>query len=940
MTPKFTLAALLIAIFAVPASAQDKRPLDHTDYIRWRTTSDRQLSHNGDWAAWRQAPDTIGDGETVAARTDGSTRFTIPRGDDPRFAGHFLVATVHAPYDSTRQAKIAKLEKDEMPKDSVAVLDLRTGVTSMYGPSRGFKTSKDQSTVVAILLDEESKTERDSTLADDDPDDDNAHDKQDGRRLLVLNLENGTSWTFDSVIDYQVSDNGSWVVFSTESKDGAADGVHTLAVADGAATMIATGEGFYRQLALDDAGTRLAFLANRDDFAADQPSFSLYTAVLGDAEASQTVTEGNAGVPDGWWISEHASLDFSRSGSRLFFGTSPRPAPEVEDTRPEEEQVAVDVWSWTDTDLMTVQLVNRDRDLKKSYRAVLHLDSGSVVQLADQSVPVIEDQGHGDGAVVFGITRIPYMPDNSWDTPGRSDVYVIDATSGTRRRVLEGVRFGIHPSPDGTQLAWWDGEALAWKITGWPSDPDVIRTAEVATPEGVRFDNELHDTPALSRSYGTPGWTSDGAWFLAYDRFDIWGMGDGARPWSLTDGAGRASNTRYRLIQLDPEAYTVDADEPLLLSAFDTDSRSSGFTELRIRRGAGTIRPLTMDAVRHNRPVKARDADRLLLTRESFTQFPDLWTTDRNFEGWSRLSDANPQQSEYLWGTAELVHWTSTDGEALDGILYKPEGFDPDEQYPMMVYFYERASDGLHAYHTPAPGRSVINRSFYASRGYLVFVPDIPYKEGYPGESAMNAVMPGVTGLIDQGFVERDHVGVQGHSWGGYQIAYMITRTNLFVAAEAGAPVSNMISAYGGIRWQTGLSRMFQYERTQSRIGGTLWEKPLRYIENSPIFWLDKVETPLLIMHNDSDGHVPWYQGIELFVAMRRLGKPSWLLNYNGEPHWPLPYWKRVDFSTRLQQYFDHYLKDAPAPSWLVDGLPATKKGSDWGLSLPGGDSR
>jgi dipeptidyl aminopeptidase/acylaminoacyl peptidase len=278
------------------------------------------------------------------------------------------------------------------------------------------------------------------------------------------------------------------------------------------------------------------------------------------------------------------------------------------------------------------------------------------------------------------------------------------------------------------------------------------------------------------------------------------------------------------------------------------------------------------------------------------------------------------------------MEWTSLDGKRLQGILYKPEDFDPSQQYPMMVYFYERNSDDLHEHHIPAAGRSVINFTFYASRGYVIFVPDIPYKIGYPGESAMNAVMPGVTQLMDQGFIDRDNVGVQGHSWGGYQIAYMVTRTNLFAAAEAGAPVSNMISAYGGIRWGSGMSRMFQYEDTQSRIGGSLWEKPLRYIENSPIFWADKIETPLLMMHNDHDTAVPWEQGIELFVALRRLGKPAWLINYNDEPHWPTTLANKRDWTRRMQQFFDHYLKDAPAPIWLEEGVPAIEKGRMLGL--------
>jgi dipeptidyl aminopeptidase/acylaminoacyl peptidase len=251
----------------------------------------------------------------------------------------------------------------------------------------------------------------------------------------------------------------------------------------------------------------------------------------------------------------------------------------------------------------------------------------------------------------------------------------------------------------------------------------------------------------------------------------------------------------------------------------------------------------------------------------------------------------------------------------------------------MMVFFYERYSDQLHNHFVPSSGTS-INRTFYASRGYLVFVPDIPYKTGYPGESAMNAVVPGILSLVARGFVDKDRIGVQGHSWGGYQIAYMVTRTNIFAAAEAGAPVANMTSAYGGIRWESGRVRQMQYEVGQSRIGGTLWDSQHRFIENSPLFTVDKVQTPLLILHNDADGAVPWQEGIQLFAAMRRLGKPAWLVNYNGQGHGVSGEYRTKDWAIRMQQFFDHYLKDAPPPVWMVHGVPAILKGKTLGLDL------
>jgi dipeptidyl aminopeptidase/acylaminoacyl peptidase len=290
--------------------------------------------------------------------------------------------------------------------------------------------------------------------------------------------------------------------------------------------------------------------------------------------------------------------------------------------------------------------------------------------------------------------------------------------------------------------------------------------------------------------------------------------------------------------------------------------------------------------------------------------------------------------SDYYWGDAELVSWLSKDDYPLEGILYKPEGFDSTRVYPMLIYFYEKHADDLYRHFAPVPSRSTISIPFYCSRGYLVFTPDIHYIEGHPGRSAYNAVVSGAEYLAKNTWVDRAHIGIQGQSWGGYQVSYLVTQTDMFAAAGAGAPVVNMTSAYGGIRWSTGLNRQMQYERQQSRIGKTLWEGLDLYLENSPLFSAYSITTPLLIMHNDRDGAVPWYQGIEFFTALRRLNKTAWMLQYNGEEHNLTLRRNQRDLSIRLQQFFDHYLKGAPMPMWMRDGIPALRKGRTYGFEL------
>jgi len=598
------------------------------------------------------------------------------------------------------------------------------------------------------------------------------------------------------------------------------------------------------------------------------------------------------------------------------------------------------VWNWQDPLIQPMQLVQRSRELKRSYEAVLPLASGRVVQLADEALPTVRVAAKGDGRLAFGLSEVPYRQEISWESPGYNDVYVVDVETGRRTLLLEKLQGRADLSPGGKYVVWWDGGRRAF--FAMPSSGGSV--VEISKGIPTRLDDETNDSPMIPYPYGYAGWTADDDWLLIYDRNDIWAVDPAGKrpPRNVTEGVGMERDVRFRYVQLDREQEFIPTDQPLLLSAFDQKTKAAGFYRDRV---GGSDRPqelVMLDERFGYRTTKAEDADVLLFTRESFREYPDLWVSDLSFRDMRKMSDANPQMAEYRWGTAELVHWRSIDGTPLDGILYKPDGFDASQQYPMMVYFYETMSDNLHAFQQPGPGGSSISVSFYVSRGYVVFIPDIHYRVGYPGQSALDCVVPGVLHVLEMGFVDPKRVGVQGHSWGGYQIAYLVTQTDVFAAAEAGAPVSNMTSAYGGIRWGTGMSRMFQYERTQSRIGGTLWQARRLYIENSPLFWADKIETPVLMLHNDEDTAVPWYQGIEFFVALRRLGKPVWLLNYNGEPHGITKYQNRKDFAIRMQQYFDHYLKGTPEPVWMAEGVPAVLKGRTLGLDLvePEGGSR
>lgn len=936
--PLLSLGILLVLAPGFALEAQEKRALDHDDYDRWNRIQQESISADGRWLQYRLVPG-FGDATLVVRSVESEQNLEIERGRDARFTrdSRFLVFRIEPTQAARDEARDSR--NTPAPLDSLGVLDLSSGEITRTARLRGF-TVPAESTTWIVVQREAERERRGDAPADppaepEEPDEAEeaegpTRDRPAGHPLHHLNLMTGEERVFPGVTAYQVNERGTHLVFAQTSQNGRDDGIYLAEAESGAVHTLLSGEGLYVRLTLDREERQVAFLSNTETWTGDDPEHALYVAALSGGEGARKVAgTGSPGIPGGWIVSENSALNFSHSGDRLFFGTAPRPEPEPEEKDPMLAAVNVDIWSWHDDFLQPHQLQVLNQERRRTYEAVAHLGSGRIVQLEDPTLLSVSVADRRDAEVALGQDELPYRQRVSWDTRF-VDLYLVDVNTGRRELLAEEIRNSGSMSPTGRYVTWWDGVALGWMVLDVETRDVVNATAQIPVP----VHNELDDRPGPKGSAGTAGWTENDRHLVVQDAHDLWLVDPTGReaPRNLTQGYGRANDLRLRIVRMGWDDPAIPLDEELMLSAFNRRTKADGYYRIRFDRNEAP-RQVVMEDRAFSVPRKAEDAELYLFTQRTFQDFPDLWVSDTNFQDRRRMSHANPQQAEINWGTAELMEWTSADGERLQGILYKPENFDPSEKWPMMVYFYERSSDGLHNYFVPGTGTS-INRSFYVSRGYLLFVPDIPYKEGYPGESAMNAVIPGITAIADQGYVDRARIGVQGHSWGGYQIAYMVTRTNIFAAAEAGAPVTNMTSAYGGIRWESGRVRQMQYETGQSRIGATLWDAQHRYIENSPLFWAYKVETPLLMLHNDRDGAVPWEEGIQFFVALRRLGKPVWLVNYNGQGHGVSGRYPQRDWTIRMQQFFDYYLKDAPPPVWLVNGVPALDKGRTLGLEL------
>ncbi|WP_438479819.1 prolyl oligopeptidase family serine peptidase [Oleiharenicola lentus] len=950
-----SISCLSFAAFVAFAGEPAKRPLTHADYDSWKSIAASTLTRDGKWLAYSYMPQE-GDGEIVLRElaTQKELRVAIgalppaptgPSEENPERPnlrreatitftgdGKFAVATAFPNLADTLAAKRAKKKADDLPKEGLVVVNLASGETTRVANVKNFQVPAKGSAWLAYLKNPapekpagkpaESPAKTDVTAKPEATPAKKDKDKKNGSDLVLRNLASGTDRTFANVLEYSFARDGRTLVFTVSTKDGATDGVFAVTPGDAAEPVaILTGSGNYQKLTWDRPQTQLAFISDKNDRAAKTPKFAAYHWARGSGAATEVVNASTAGVPVNSSVSADAALFFSFNGGKLVVSTA-LIAPEVDERiekQLDEERVNADLWHWNDDTIQPLQKIRSAREKRRAYLGVYDLASKKFTQLADESLASVTLSD--DGARAFGYDDRAYRKRLDYDG-GYQDAHLLDATTGKRRLALRelGERAGLRWSPNNRWLAYFaDNQWFALDATNAAIIP-LTKSLPVA------FHDEENDLPQDAPSYGSVGWTQDGESLIIYDRYDVWQVfPDGRAAKNLTAGHGRAQKIELRVQIIEPnepedDSRGLDPAKPLVLRGESEVTRASGFFRTTFTTSTAPERLVWADK-NYRFLSRARDADTLVLTASRFDEYPDLLTTNAAFKTLVKVSQGGAQLAPFAWGSGELMTFRNTDGVELAAALYKPANFDPKKKYPVIVYLYERFSQNVHSFVPPAPGQN-INAAVYTSNGYLVLMPDIAYTIGYPGQSAMKCILPAVDALVARGCVDENAIGIQGHSWGGYQIAYMVTQTNRFRAAEAGAIVANMTSAYSGIRWGSGRARQFQYEKTQSRIGRSLSEAPHLYIENSPLFSVNRVTTPLLLLHNDQDDAVPWQQGIEFFLALRRLGKEVYLFNYNNGLHGLRRRADLEDYSKRLQQYFDHFLKGAPAPEWLKSGIP------------------
>ena len=904
---------LFFMVFLCMKTSAQKKELDHTVYDSWQSIRETSFHPQGKYIIYAIVPQE-GDGRFIIRNVKTGNELSIARATQAVFTenGEYLVAKIKPSFAETRKAKIDKKKADEMPKDSLVIVELATNTIQKIPSVKSFQLAEHGNDMIVYLKDKKGDINKE------------------GSDLVMRDLSSAKEKTFSNISQYLIHPKAMGVVMYQVKTKQKESQILLATIADTNTKILTKQVYTATNFIWDEEGKQLAYLVEKDSAdKALQKNYYLayYTPSL--ETAISIFDKSNKTIPTNYTIGGDRKMKFSKSGNKLEFGVQPI-LPIKDTSLPDFDRVSVDIWHYNDPIIQPAQLKALESTLKSTELVFLNTQNKNTIYLGKIKDRDLMTTAEGDGAIVYATIDSSYLLASQWQGFSLKDIYAIATNDGQRKLIQKEWKGNLmSASYDGNALLYYDEPQKKY----FAYNATTGKTIQIAKDIKTSLFDEENDLPDDPNAYGIAKWMDNNQEVLMYDRYDIWLVDVNGIKASKKLTNGRMNKIISRFIETDAERKTLAKNAILLIKGYSEVDKSELISTLNLADGAFNL--INQVPMHFTTIVGASHSNDIAVMQEDEVKSPNLYlyTLAATKQNPTSIATINTQQANYNWMSSQIVKWKAYTGKMAEGVLYLPENFDAKKKYPMIVYFYERSNQTLHNYLAPAPTPSRLNIPFFASRGYIVFVPDIWYTRGYPGQSAYDYILSGTRAMIQKGFVDSTKVGLQGQSWGGYQIAYLITKTNLYAAAWAGAPVVNMTSAYSGIRWGPGISRQFQYEKSQTRLGASLWERPDLYIKNSPLFSLPNIKTPLVIMSNDADDAVPWYQGIEMYSDMKRLNKKVWLLVYNNEAHNLVERKNRKDIQIREQQFFDTYLKGAPMPEWLSKGVPAVMKGRTWGLN-------
>ncbi|SFD07517.1 alpha/beta hydrolase family protein [Pseudoalteromonas denitrificans] len=912
------------AIIMVATSAYAQKALKFNDVFDFKYAKSQQLSENGKVLAFSAQPYRGNAQGHIYDLTNNHLLAQIPMGTEPVINknANWVAFTIKPSLLKIESA--SKKEKKEL-KNSLTIINTVTAEKFEFENVKDFKLS-DDGNWLAYRLDQKSdkKTpDNENKITDKNTEKKDKSklkpDKKDKPlKLIIVNLKTQETHHLDNILNYDMSHISAQILVSEVFKNGIENQITLVDLnRNMTSTSIMNDPGIVvSQISWHPKNASVAF--STGNYSNDDKRRRKHHLHIWHDKKSKltevTIPEKN------WFIGKTAKIDWSEKGERLYFETRPKLDKKIDKKKYEtpddlvnfetiRAQKGLKIWHNKDVQIKPREHITWDKDNKnRHYQAVYHVSNKQSIQLATPDMNNVNL--HKERLSLLGQSNNQHLEKIMFDG-FFDDYYAVDIHTGKRKIIVKNTRSKPVLSPKGRFAAYFNKGHVQLK------NMQTAKLYNLTKEVKSSFSDDQHDYPTEVLGYGFAGWMTDGSAVLVYDKYDIWAFNTTSlKAKRLT--YGKKSNTRYRVIKLDKNTVGFKQDSSIFIKAVNLKDKQTEISKLNLTNNALT-KVLTGKA-RFDLLKKAKYSNKVLFTQQSYHQFPDIWQTDINFENKKQITHLNPQMKDFSWAQKpELISYKGWDGEDLQGVLIKPEGYKKGDKLPVVIYFYRYMSQRMYDFpkmtlnHRP-------NFPMFTSNGYAIFLPDIRFELGYPGRSSTKTMINAAQKLIDLGVADPNKIGLQGHSWAGYQSAFMITQTDMFKAVVSGAPVSNMTSAYSGIRLKSGLARQFQYETGQSRIGKTLFEAPELYIENSPVFFADKVKTPIMIMFGDKDDAVPWQEGVQYYLALRRAGKDAIFLQYEGEPHHLKKFPNQVDFSIRMMAYFDHHLKGKPAPLWMQEG--------------------
>jgi dipeptidyl aminopeptidase/acylaminoacyl peptidase len=943
-------AAIAAALFASgfgAASGQEKPTLVPEDYGRWESLGRAVLSPDGAWVAYRVRR-VDEDAELRIRSLQRDSARSVPWGRQPAFTpdGRWLAWAVGVSPDEEE-----RFEKAEEPvRLGAGLLDLASGEERSFEEVRAFG------------FDESGRFLALHGYAPEEP-------KGKGADLRVVDLASGTTTTFGNVGEFAWSDSASLLALAVSTGSEEGNGVQVYDADSGRIRSLGTSGSAYTQLAWRENAADLAVLRSREP-AADEDATAhdvlAWRGLDGEDATEFVLTAGATGLADSLEVVRHAAPRWSDDGRLVAIGLRPIPPEEPDDEASEEdagertdpgkespddtegeapqdstaaedeepELPGLQIWHSSDRRIFARQQASRDSDERRTLLSVWHLDDARVVQIGTDLRASAELLERWTRAIEE--TQEPYAWGEMFGRP-YSDTRVVDVATGERERVLERVRYSW-TSAGGRWLVAFDGSNY--------TSLDLETGAQYELTSGLPtvFADTAYDTPTdvlPPHGFGPGGWLEGDEAVFLYDEHDVWRVApDGSDAARLT--RGREEDVTHRLVRefdpsrggfrtlgVDDDEPGFDPDQPVYLSLYGERSEKRGYARLMPvpgdasdeQSGGYTVERLVYEDKWIEGLTVADSADVYLFSAQAFDDPPDLFAAGPDLSDARQVTDLNPFMTEYAWGRAELVDFTSEGGRDLQAVLLYPANYSAGERVPMIVYTYEMLSPRMHLFSAPSE-RDYYNFTAWTQQGYAVLLPDIVYRARDPGISALESVRAAVARIVEMGVADAARVGLIGHSWGGYQATYLPTRTDIFAASVAGAPLTDFVSFMGAIHWNPGVPEVDHWETGQARMEVPFWDDPEAHRRNSPIHKVHELETPLLMAFGNEDGVVDWDQGTEFYNFARRAGKQMVLLVYEGEDHGFRQEANQVDYHRRILEWFGHYLKGEPAPGWITEGIP------------------